>query len=469
MEVLIAVVFLPGIIYLLAVTDYMAVTMLDISVLVLFLCIIRILFRKKIRGELMYSLWILVPIRFLCSPFLTAIRNLVEWRNNPDINLTDSSFGIIQNMFRSVQSENVKLLSGVEPVRLDLRAISLPIWFWCVWALGIAVVYLWSVYVNETFRHRLFEQRIRVVVEGCQYPVYKVPGIASSCVMKVNGKKGIYLTETVAEDEEKREYVLTHELCHLKHKDLFWGNLRCIVLACNWFNPLIWVAASLSKRDGETACDERSIRVLGEAKRHRYGRVLVEMVPDKEQKNGLFFTATTMGGGKRELIYRVCRIAESRNRWISSIVVLVFTFFLACMIGFVPSSADLRGLSPEETVRQYLYYWNQNYQEGMNSLRVDGGSYNSHGNVVVRKCGKTTEVEDDDVDMEGTWSKAGSKWAAARRLSLEIQREYTEYNEKTGEEEQRRTSREEEFIVVKESTTADWRLLVTTLDEPYYW
>ena len=68
MEALLAVVFLPGIIYLLAVTDYMTVTMLDISVLVLFLCIIRILFRKKIRGELMYSLWILVPIRFLCSP-----------------------------------------------------------------------------------------------------------------------------------------------------------------------------------------------------------------------------------------------------------------------------------------------------------------------------------------------------------------------------------------------------------------
>ena len=89
--------------------------------------------------------------------------------------------------------------------------------------------------------------------------------------------------------------------------------------------------------------------------------------------------------------------------------------------------------------------------------------------MTVRKCGKTTEVEDDDVDIEGIWSKAGSKWAAARRLSLEIQREYTEHNEKTGKEEQRRKSREEEFIVVRKSTTADWRILVTTLDEPYYW
>lgn len=466
MEVLVGAVILPGIIYLLAITDYMAVTMLDISVLVLFLCVIRILFRKRIRGELMYSLWILVPIRFLCSPLLTAFRNLVVGRNIPDVNITDSSFIIFQNMVQSVQTD-VKMVSEVEPVRLDLRAVSLPVWFWGMWALGIVVVYLWSVYVNETFRHRLFEQRIRVTVEGCRYPVYKVPEIASSCVMKVNGKKGIYLTEAVAEDEERREYVLTHELCHLKHKDLFWGNLRCIVLACNWFNPLVWVAAFLSKRDGETACDERSIRVLGEAKRHRYGRVLVDMVPDKEQKNGIFFTATTMGGGKRELIYRVCRIAESKNRWIPSIVVLVFTLFLACMIGFLPSSADLRGFSPEETVRQYLYYWNQNYREGMSSLRVDGGSYSSHGTVTVRKCGKTTEVENNDVDIDGTWSKAGKRWADARRLSLEIEIEYTDYN--LGKDELRKERSDEEFIVIRESTGANWKILVTTLDDLYQW
>lgn len=463
MEILAVTLLLPGIIYLLAVTDQMAATMLDLSVLVLFLYVIRILFRKRISGELMYSLWVLIPIRLLGGPLLKVLRSLLERQDNIVVNATDRGLELFQNI---IQSGNETLVSGVEPVRLDLRAVSLPVWFWCVWAVGIAAVYLWSVYVNETFRHRLFEQRIRITVEGCQYQVYKVPGIASSCVMKVNGEKGIYLTETVAEDEEKREYVLTHELCHLKHKDLFWGNLRCIVLACNWFNPLIWAAAFLSKRDGETACDERSIRVLGEAKRHRYGRVLLDMLPDKE-KNNLFFTATTMGGGKRELVYRVCRIAESRNRWIPSIVVLVFTFFLACMIGFVPSSADLRGLSPEETVRQYLYYWNQNYREGMRGLRVDGGSYNSHGTVTIRKCGNTTEVENNDVDIDGTWSKAENKWADAQRLSLEIQIEYIDYN--LGNKEQQKERSKEEFIVIRESTGTDWRILETTLDDFCEW
>ncbi|MCI8365526.1 MAG: hypothetical protein HFG34_11360 [Eubacterium sp.] len=463
MEILAVTLLLPGIIYLLAVTDQMAATMLDLSVLVLFLYVIRILFRKRISGELMYSLWVLIPIRLLGGPLLKVLRSLLERQDNIVVNATDRGLELFQNI---IQSGNETLVSGVEPVRLDLRAVSLPVWFWCVWAVGIAAVYLWSVYVNETFRHRLFEQRIRITVEGCQYQVYKVPGIASSCVMKVNGEKGIYLTETVAEDEEKREYVLTHELCHLKHKDLFWGNLRCIVLACNWFNPLIWAAAFLSKRDGETACDERSIRVLGEAKRYRYGRVLLDMLPDKEKIN-LFFTATTMGGGKRELVYRVCRIAESRNRWIPSIVVLVLTFFLACMIGFVPSSADLRGLSPEETVRQYLYYWNQNYREGMRGLRVDGGSYNSHGTVTIRKCGKTTEVENNDVDIDGTWSRAENKWADAQRLSLEIQIEYIDYN--LGNKEQQKERSKEEFIVIRESTGTDWRILETTLDDFCEW
>ena len=45
-------------------------------------------------------------------------------------------------------------------------------------------------------------------------------------------------------------HVLAHELTHYAHKDHIWSLLRCLALALHWYNPLVWLAAALSKRDG---------------------------------------------------------------------------------------------------------------------------------------------------------------------------------------------------------------------------
>ena len=50
------------------------------------------------------------------------------------------------------------------------------------------------------------------------------------------------------------------------------------MLAFFWFNPLMWVAAILSKRDNEMACDERAIEGLGIREGRRYGEVLIDLV-----------------------------------------------------------------------------------------------------------------------------------------------------------------------------------------------
>lgn len=76
--------------------------------------------------------------------------------------------------------------------------------------------------------------------------------------------------------------------------------LRCACLIVHWYNPLVWWAAALSKRDGELACDEDAIKALGESERISYGRTLIGLTATGGTKN-ILRCATTMTGGKNTL------------------------------------------------------------------------------------------------------------------------------------------------------------------------
>ena len=75
--------------------------------------------------------------------------------------------------------------------------------------------------------------------------------------------------------------MLTHELTHYRHLDHLWSVLRGVALAVHWWNPLVWLAAACSRRDGELACDEGALRRLGDNERIPYGEALLRHHHDR--------------------------------------------------------------------------------------------------------------------------------------------------------------------------------------------
>src|SRR5699024_6588497 len=122
--------------------------------------------------------------------------------------------------------------------------------------------------------------------------VYVTGAIQSPCLFGVPFP-AIYIPAAVAEDEQALRHVLAHEQAHRRHADHLWTALRGLCLVLHWYNPLVWRAAVLSRRDGELACDEAAVRMLGESQRAAYGRTLVGLA---EQHSGLLRCATSMSG-----------------------------------------------------------------------------------------------------------------------------------------------------------------------------
>src|SRR5688572_13363785 len=56
--------------------------------------------------------------------------------------------------------------------------------------------------------------------------------------------------------EERRKYVLVHEMAHVKRLDAFTQLVAQFALAVFWFNPLVWIAAKEMRREREHACDD---------------------------------------------------------------------------------------------------------------------------------------------------------------------------------------------------------------------
>lgn len=194
-----------------------------------------------------------------------------------------------------------------------------------LWLCGIAVVGLWFLFTNLRFWLRLRRSR-RVLELDCPIRVYVTGAAETPCLFGLI-RPAIYLTPEVAEDEVALRHVLAHELTHYHHWDHVWSVLRCVCLAVHWYNPLVWLAASLSRRDAELACDESTIRRIGEEERTAYGRTLIGLTC--VHRSNLLHTATTMTGSKKSLKERIVLIAKKPKMAIYTLVAVILIAAIA--------------------------------------------------------------------------------------------------------------------------------------------
>ena len=200
-------------------------------------------------------------------------------------------------------------------------------WAWLAGGIAAALVLLAS---NLRFYWKLRRERVPLEGADCPLPVYAAVGLPSPCLFG----GCIYVTPQAAADPAMLRHVLAHEYTHFRHGDFFWSLLRCGALAVHWWNPLVWLAAGLSRRDGELACDEGALRRLGEDQRAGYGATLLALVTAKPTPGDLFRCATTMAGDKKSLRERITRIAQAPRRWLWAAVAAVLAMALACLCAF---------------------------------------------------------------------------------------------------------------------------------------
>ncbi len=125
-----------------------------------------------------------------------------------------------------------------------------------VWLAGAAVLTGWNLASYRSLKTRLSE-----AVPSGMRNVYLTDRVDSAFVVGLIRPK-IYLPTGLTPVE--RACVAAHERTHIRRGDPWRRLLFFVALTVHWFNPLVWMAFSLSGKDMELSCDEAVLnRAMG--------------------------------------------------------------------------------------------------------------------------------------------------------------------------------------------------------------
>ena len=323
------------------------------SALILVITGLRYLLKGKISLRLQYALWALVALRLLLPfslmPSPVSIMNVLNTAPEtaaavpaePYQSAGTAGYTTDIPLSESITEPSPVLPVGTKPADAPVSdgviaapqrdGIPVETILTYGWLAGIVVTAAIMAGANWRFRRRLRRLSLMQEIVAHNLPVRLVSSLPSPCLFGVF-HPAIYMTPESYADPDQRRYILTHEFTHYTHKDHLWACVRCLCLIMHWFNPLVWLAAVLSRRDCELACDEGALLRLGEDSRIGYGRMLVGMMTSGAHPAELLRGATTMTSGKNGIKERIQLIARKPKKLVPALVaaVLIATAAVGC-------------------------------------------------------------------------------------------------------------------------------------------
>lgn len=359
------------------------------SGLILLVLLVRLLFKKKISPCLRYALWLVVALRLLLpisiSGTAVSILNLLPqqdmvWEGNKtgqiiyeqssesgsvkseSVKAPEMSEDLIIEKKAEIQSiatgnieaeneevENAKaekeeagnaeaakdsleiekrLFTNVKEIFTNGNMMDVGMALRLCHLLGAGICGCVFLAVNLDYGRKLRRSRKKIELENLPVmsviPVYESQIIQTPCLFGLLGP-AIYVMEDTVREEQTFRFVLCHENTHYRHHDHWWALVRILCLCVHWFNPLVWLAAGLSRQDGELACDEKALKMLGDKVRVDYGKALLELSAEKVSYINGWRISTTMSGSARQMKERLWMIvnAPGRRVWRQALVMIL--------------------------------------------------------------------------------------------------------------------------------------------------
>ena len=256
---------------------------LTLSALIAAVLLVRAAFKNRVPKRLLYALWLVVLLK-LCLPGTAYALPLLPGEQTAAVQQTEAPAqpapAAQQPAQAAAQPQTPAQQPASQPQEAAKPAAAMPlvtepvlvIWFCGSVLLGLWLLLTWLVFTVRLRRSRRFlgrRGRVRIYAAG---------SISSPCLAGLI--PAVYLTEDVVQTDAA-ELVLRHELTHLRHLDPLWSFCHAAAVTVYWWNPFVWLAALISGRDAELACDEAVAAKLSPAQRVAYARAILAQAPRK--------------------------------------------------------------------------------------------------------------------------------------------------------------------------------------------
>ena len=304
---------------------------LGITIITAVLIVIRALTDGKILKRYQYALWLFIPFYMIVSPFLRIgipIDAFIPEKEEVSITSTKANpeHEVKTAQRQEAAGEKTTIRPSGSGVKETGKALKTVNWRAVFNRSGFAVsVLIMAALTAYNIGFLIYCKRRRKLV-GSTYD-------GKLEIFSLDHKETPFLLFNkiyVGESEGLNEYIICHEECHYRHGDQWWIVLRHLVLALNWYNPVIWAAFVLSGQDCELACDEEVIKVLGEDSSAGYAETLFELIRQRSEVSFGFRLSAMIRGDYNIMKKRLVSIKHPAGKSYKALAlclaaILVFT------------------------------------------------------------------------------------------------------------------------------------------------
>lgn len=310
------------------------VSILNMSIASSFLLLLVLLGRRLLRGlgsaSFLYLLWLPLLFRMLVPYSLPSPASLF---NLFDENLaTPGGMLVSVEYFDPYQPVLQSVAGGEQMLTKQLLSVLAAVWGAGVLAQAVWVLARYFVLRKKLARGRsadltAFETVFRQAAGGRRVPVIYTSAVASPLVFGFFHPK-VALPSGMLERQEGTEYILLHELTHVRRKDHMVLQLFTAAAVLHWFNPLAWLARRLMIQDMEAACDERVLELLEPGRRVEYAQTLLNWADAR--RHSLQYASFGQSDTKR----RILRALNWKQlpRWAQTVLAIGVCTVFACTL-----------------------------------------------------------------------------------------------------------------------------------------
>lgn len=354
--------------------DHVLKTSLVGTILVISILILRMILKNHMKKSIIYYIWIILILKLLI-PFAPesnfSIFNIVSTLSKEETNLIGetiqkSTINYINNISNTptinLPTQNNEITnSSIENTDENEinSSIKLKEMLNIIWVVGVSIILFKSIisyiklkinilkeykqYKNYGFNINIKEElNFLSINKNIQVIVTNEISSPSLCGI-INPKILIPLRLVNYIDNKEIRYIIIHELCHYKRKDILVTWISLLARAVHWFNPIIHLGINIMRSDCEAACDEMVLSKLDESENIYYGNTIINVLQFINVKNIIPGT-TSMINDKKRLKDRIKAIAQNKKFGVKTLILgSLFIVILASL--FLTNKVESRKLN----------------------------------------------------------------------------------------------------------------------------
>ncbi|MGH4122428.1 MAG: M56 family metallopeptidase [Clostridium sp.] len=328
------------------------------SVLSLIILLFKLLLKDKLGVRWHYAIWLIVIIRLLIPygpqsslsvfnlfklgsaqiPYVVNYETIKNVKNNNEKELVMNNNKISENIAASkdktMPSDNIHEPKHV-PMYLQL--------FYYLWLLGVIMLGTYTIVMTVKLKgklkneHLCDDEEIITLLLQCKnkfilksnIKIINTNLVKTPCILGFIKPKlllPIGIESYVSKDE--LEFIILHELAHIKRKDIMVSCISGALQIIHWFNPIIWYSFYKMRNDKELACDALALSHINPDDYVNYGKTIIKLL-ESYKKTTVVYGVACIINDKSQIKRRVTMISlfkKNSYKWsIIPIVALALT------------------------------------------------------------------------------------------------------------------------------------------------